>query len=87
MKLEIEVTEAEMKSALERHIRVAVADKVNNWSSAEFIKKQINLAWETTVVDLIKQELSNSEQLKSKIQASIESKLKGQINALLKGTK
>ena len=87
MKIEIEVTEAELKDALARHIRTAVADRVNHWGAQEEVQKKVKQAWDETVDALIKEQMANSEALKQKVQDAIEAKLKGQINALMRGKK
>ena len=85
MKLEIEITEAEIKSAIERKIRVAIADETNSWSNEGAIKGKVRLYWQETMEQMVKDELAKSDQLRVKVQAAIEAKLKGQITALMRG--
>ena len=85
MKLEIEITEAEIKSAIERKIRVAIAEETNAWNTESAIKGKVRLYWQETMEQMVKDELAKSDQLRVKVQAAIEAKLKGQITALMRG--
>jgi len=84
MKIEIEVTEEEIKSAVERKVRSAVADQTNNWGVDTYIKEQIKAQWKGIVDSLVKEALNDSANLKNKISAEIERKLKAQLNAAIK---
>ncbi len=84
MKLEIEITEDEIRSAVGRKVRTAVADQTNQWGVDNYIKDKIKAEWKSVVDALVHEELSNSDKLRDKIAKSIEDKLKGQLNALLK---
>lgn len=87
MKLEIEITEAEIKDVIERKVHVAIADQTNQWQADNIIKERVKAMWSQTVTDMIQECLSNSTVLKEKIQSDIEAKLKGQITALMRGPK
>jgi hypothetical protein len=87
MKLEIEITQEEIKSAVERKVRKAIADESNSWLVDSYIKEQVKKHWQEAVDSLIKEEIANSHKLKEKIQKSIEAKLRGQITALMKEQK
>ena len=85
MKLEIEITEAEIKSAIERKIRVAIADKENEWSNERLIKDHIKKMWPEIVEKMVRAELENVPRMQEKIRNAIEAKLKGQLTAMMKG--
>jgi len=87
MKLEIEITEAELKSAVERKVRTAVSDQTNQWSVDSYIKEQVKKHWQGAVESLVLEMLNDSPRMKEKIQAAIEAKLRGQITALMKVAK
>jgi phage terminase small subunit len=87
MKLQIEVTEEEIKSAIERKIRVAIADETNSYKADAYIKEMVKKYWAETVEKLVKQELLNAPKMQEKINAAIEAKLKGQLQALMQGKK
>ena len=84
MKLEVEITEAEIKSAIERKIRVAIADETNGWAADNFIKTMVKTYWKDTVDKLILEELTKTPRIQEKIRAAIEAKLKGQLTAMMK---
>ena len=85
MRLEVEITEAEIKDAIERKIRVAIADQTNQWGADNFIKAQVKAMWEEQVATMIQEQLADSEVIKEKIRTMIESKLKGQLAAVMRG--
>ena len=87
MKLEIEITEGEIKDAIERKIRVAIADETNSYKADLLIRDCVKKQWNTTVQKMIAECLEDSPVLRAKIMASVEAKLKGQINAMMKGAK
>ena len=58
MKLEIEITEDEIKSAIERKIRVAIANETNAWNNEESIKSKVKLFWHETMEQIVKEELA-----------------------------
>ena len=84
MKLEIEITEDEIKSAVMRKIRVAVADESNSWRADNHIKQRVKDLW-TEAVDLaIAEVLADLPAIKDRIAKAVEGKLRGQITALMK---
>lgn len=84
MKLEIEITEDEIRSAVERKIRVAVADQSNQFGADEYIKKQVKAQWQTAVDAMILEALNNSQALRDKIAAELERKIRAQLAAAMK---
>ena len=84
MKLEIEITEDEIRSAVERKIRAAMADKLNQWVADEYIKKQVKAQWQTAVDAMILDALNNSQALREKIAAELERKLRAQLTAAMR---
>lgn len=87
MNLEIEITEAEIKSAIERKVRAAVADQTNQWSVDAYIKAEVAKHWKAAVEKMVVELLADSDKIKAKITATIEKKLQNQIAALMKGKK
>jgi len=84
MKLNIEITEEEIKSAIERKIRVAIADESNSWNADRFIKEQVKKHWAESVEKVVSECLADTPRIKEKITAAIEAKLKGQLTAIMK---
>ncbi len=84
MKLEIEITEEEIKSAIERKVRTAVADQTNQWGVDMYIKDEVKKHWKAAVDKLIIEALEDSPRLREKIMAALEAKLKAQLTAAMK---
>ena len=84
LKLEIEITENEIRSAIERKIRVAVADETNSYRAEEAIKTAVKKHWAEAMDRLVREALNDAPVLREKIEAAISAKLKGQITALMK---
>lgn len=53
MKLEIEITEDEIRGAIERKVRTAVADQSNVYNTDFYIKEQVKAHWKKAVDNLI----------------------------------
>lgn len=45
MKLEIEITEEELRSTIERKVRTAVVDQTNSYRADDYIKEQARADW------------------------------------------
>lgn len=84
MKLEIEITEEELRSAIERKVRTAVADQTNSCGTDAYIKEQVKAHWNAAVDALVDDALKNSTALREKIAAELEKKLRAQLAAALK---
>ena len=84
MKLEIEITEEEIKSSVERKVRTAIADQTSQWGNDTYIKQQVKIHWEESVDALITEAIGNSEALRAKINTAIEKKLRAQLAAALR---
>ena len=84
MKLEIEITEEELRSAIERKVRTAVADQTNSYVMDAYIKEQVKAHWKAAVGALVDEALKDSTVLREKIAAEMERKLRAQLAAALK---
>ena len=84
MKLEIEITEDEIKSAIARKVRVAVSDQSNKWDADDYIKAQVKTHWNQAVDSLIKEALLDSKTLRQKIATALENKIRAQLTAALR---
>lgn len=87
MKLEIEVSESDIKSAIERKVRVAVAEYGNSFYSEAYIKDAIKKHWQDAVDSMIKEALADSDALREKINKALENKIKAQLQAVINKTK
>ena len=84
MKLEIEITEEEIRSAIERKIRVALADETKGYAAEDYIKTQIKAQWKVTVDNTIKELLADSDTLRKTIATELEKKIRSQLAAALR---
>lgn len=84
MKLEIEITEDEIRSAIERKTRVAISEQTNAYNTDVYIKEQVRAHWHKAVDNLIVEALGNSQVLREKISAELERKLRYQLAAAIK---
>lgn len=84
MKLEIEITEEEMRSAIERNVRTAVSQQTNSYGATTYIKDQVKAHWKAAVDALVEEALKDSVVLREKIAAELEKKLRAQLAAALK---
>ena len=84
MKLEIEITESEIRSAIERKVRTAIADQTNSYHTDQYIKDQVKVYWKSAVDSLIQEALGESKALREKIASELEKKLRSQLAAAIK---
>ena len=84
MKLEIEITEDELKAAIERKVRTSVADQTNQWGTDRYIKDQVEEHWKAAVDALVTEALADSKALRDKIASEVEKKLRAQLSAALR---
>ena len=84
MKIEIEITEAEIKSAIERKIRVALADEINGWNADATVKAMVKQHWKEVADKAVKDACNDAPELRKKIMAALENKIKGHLTAVLK---
>ena len=84
MRLEIEITENEIRSAIERKVLTAIADKTNTYNTDIYIRDQEKAHWKAAVDNLIVEEMYNSQALRKKIRAEYERKLRLQLAVAIK---
>jgi len=84
MKIEVEITEDDIKDALERKIRVAIADQNNSWNADEHIKGRVKAFWLEAVDKFAIELMGNSKVLQEKIDKAVEAKVKARVSAALK---
>ena len=83
MKLEIEITEDEIKSAIERKVRTAIADQTSNYGVEQYIKESVKSKWKEVADRMVEEYLSDSEKLKAKVISEVDKKLKAKIQAVM----
>ena len=84
MKLEIEITEDEIRNAIERKVRTAIADQTNSWGTDVYIKERVKDHWKIAVDSLVAAALNDNEKLREKIATELEKKLRAQLSAALR---
>ena len=84
MKLEIEITEDEIRSAIERKVRTVIADQTNVYNYDLYIKEQVKAHLKKAVDQLIVEVMYDSQSLREKIRGEFERKLRLQLSAALK---
>ena len=84
MKLEVEIPEQEIKDALERKVRQAIAEQNTSWNAANEIKDRTKKAWCEAVESLLAEILGDSEELKRMVAAEVEKRIKARVTAALK---
>lgn len=84
MKLEIEITEDDVRSAIERKVRVAIADQTNSWGIDTAIKDEVRKAIPAAITSLINECLADHEGLRNKVIEKIERAMTAKVQAALK---
>ena len=87
MKLEIEIPEEEIRSAMERRVRTAIVEQSNQWNVDRYIKDQVAEHWKATVDVMVQEALKDSSTIQEKIRLAIENRLKNQLTLMLKAKK
>ncbi len=86
MKIEIEVTEQELRHVLERKVHAAITDLNTDWEASSTIKQRTKEMWNATVETLLTELLGSNEELKTMVAAEVEKRIRARINAALKNT-
>jgi len=88
MKLEIEIPEEDLKGMLESKIKVLVSGYLDSYAASYYteqgLRDEIKRQWEATASALIKEEVENSAKMREMIKKSMENKIRGQLNFLMK---
>ena len=84
MKLEIEITEEEIKSAIERRVRVAVADQSNAWHAENHVKDRVKHHWDAAVESLVAQVIGDSKALREMVDRAVEARVRARVQSALK---
>jgi hypothetical protein len=84
MKLEIEITEAEIKSAIERRVRLAVTDQSLALNTENHIKDRVKHHWNAAVEAMVAQVIGDSSKLKEMVDRAVEARVKARVQSALK---
>lgn len=84
MKLEIEITEEELRSAIARKVRTSVADQTNSLGADAYIREQVKVHWKAAVDALVQDAIKDSNTLREKIEAELVRKIRAKLSAAVK---
>ena len=85
MKIEIEVTESDIKDAIERKARLAIVEyNDRKWLNDPIIAASIKKYWSETVDRIIQEQVADSDTIRQSVIKKIEAKIQGQVTALMK---
>jgi uncharacterized membrane-anchored protein YjiN (DUF445 family) len=83
MKVEIEVSEDDIKRELQKKVHEAIRDKLSAWTIEAMIKKAVHDTIGEAIIPEIERQLKDSDRIKESIRLEIERKLKRKITALM----
>ena len=84
MRIELEITDEEIRQTLNKAATVAVINALTHWSVADQVKKMVQVQWPVVVGGMIEEMVKDHEPMKAKIAEEIAKKLRAQVNAALK---
>lgn len=84
MKLEIEISEDEIRDSVTGLISAVIMERANSWTSREDIRRIVEKHWGSTVEVIVQEELKKSDDIRDQIKEVMERKLKAQLTTLLK---
>jgi len=73
-----------LQEAADAYIKKEINAKINYWGLSTFIKKRVDALYDERVDELIREELSKRGELEVEIRKGIVSKLRSNINKLIK---
>jgi uncharacterized membrane protein YheB (UPF0754 family) len=80
MKFELELSEEDIRSALQAKVQSALRSKLSEWTLDGYVKDRINNFWREELDKLVVDAMHDYEPLKQKIAAAMEKKLRGQLH-------
>jgi hypothetical protein len=83
IKIEVEITEEEVRNAVEHRIKDAIAKQLREWEVERYIGESLKRKWPGVIDSMIVEMVSNSETLKEEIARKIKEKLKRKISAIM----
>jgi S-methylmethionine-dependent homocysteine/selenocysteine methylase len=84
MKFEFEVDERVMNAALQAKVADEVRQRVSQWGSDAHIKQRVAAMWSAEVDRIIAEQLSKHDELKAKVAAAVEKKLRAKLEAAIR---
>ena len=84
MKLEIEITDEEIRGAMERKVREVLNAQTGTYETERYIKDRVAAGWKSAVDAMVAEALSDSAVIREKIAVEIERKLRSQLAVAMK---
>lgn len=84
MRIEVEIPEEELRAAIQRKIMDGLAVLMNSYTTDIYIKEQVKANWRQAVDALVLEALSDHKELRARISAEVERKLRLQLAAAIK---
>jgi hypothetical protein len=84
MKVEVDISEDEIKSAIERKLRVAIAQHADNYHTETHIRDTVKKYWNESVDKIVQEEIENLPAIRAKVVAALENKIKNQLTKVMK---
>lgn len=83
MKIEIEITEEEIKSALERKVRTAIAGITESYRGESAIKDEVKKAWDFHMQKIVADVMKDETAIRQRVVDALEAKIKGQLQRVM----
>lgn len=83
MKVEIEITEEEIKSAIERKVRTAIAGITESYRGETAIKDEVKKAWDIHMQKIVADVIKDEAAIRERVVAALEAKIKGQLQRVM----
>jgi len=84
IKIVVDISESEIRTAIETSIRAAVEARLKDWKTEKYIAFRVEQEWNSNIDAHINEALLDFPALKEKIAQEVEAKLKRQISAVMK---
>ena len=84
MKLEIEITEEEIRKAIEGKVRQTISNQISYYGTDLFIKELVQKHWKESVETFVKEAVCDSAVMRKKIAEEIQRKIRSQLTAAMK---
>ena len=84
MKIEIEITDDDMRTAIASKVAAAVYAQTNSYETERYIKERVAAGWQSAVDAMVTELLSDSAVIREKIAVEIERKLRSQLAVAMK---
>ena len=84
IKFSVEISEDELRTAVQDHIKTIVLLKAKHWRTQAEIEKEVSVQWKDTVAEIVRSALLDVPALREKVLEKIERKLTAQLNSAMR---